>query len=666
MMLRSGWFARVTEAEQGRFFLLLPIAMGTAILVYFWLPSEPPLWLGGVLVGIAGGGLALGWRHPYLRFIILLGLAGALGFARAEWRTDSLPPMGRIPDGVSALSGYVSRLEPLPTGARILLRAPSIDYGPASRRNVRIKLKQGDALPQPGALVKCEALLFAPHAPSYPGGWQQSRNDYFANLEATGVAVTPLRVIHPAVADHFDDILQTIRAKIAATILATLKLPSGAVAVTLFTGDEQIIPEAERQDFVLSGLAHILAVAGLHVGIVMGLFFFLTRWLLSRSTWITLYWPCKPVAAVAALVAGCGYALLTGAHLPILRSLAMASLVTLGVLMGRRAISLRGLAVAAMVLMLIMPEVVLSASFQMSFSAVAALIAGYEAIHPLWSRLPFAKRGGGRLPILLIELTLTSLLAGGASMPFAAYQFQQITPYWIPANLAAVPLTAFWVMPWGLMGLALIPFHLAWLCFYPMGWGIDIIVWMTRHIAAWPDAQLVIPPVPTQAALFYAGGLAWLCIWRSRIRLAGIGLILLGLGVAMTTSSPSVLVSADAGLIAVRYEHNVFVLVRRKANHFTLEQWRSVWVDKPLIPARCSADICRLGPVLYANIPVTDCGDAKLLVSPVVRSGCHGIVSLDAARAAREGALAAWISPDGKITLRSDRSVQGQRPWSSW
>lgn len=545
---------RWVEAEQGRFFLLFPLMMGTAILIYFWLPAEPPLWLGGLLLAFSGGVLALGWRQPYIRFVGLLAFAGALGFARAEWRTASLPPMVQIPSGVSDLSGFVLRVEPLTQGVWLVLRAPRIDDGLTLRRNVQVKLKAGDTPPPPGTLVKCEALLFAPGMPAYPGGWMQRREDYFANIAADGSAVTKLRVIRSASSSRLDDQLQIVRYKIASTILSTLPLSAGAVAVTLLTGEEQIIPPNERQDFVLAGLAHILAVAGLHVGIVMGLFFVLTRWVLSRSLWIALHWPCKSIAAVLALIAGGGYALLTGAHLPILRSLDMACLVTLGVLLGRRAISLRGLALAALVLMLAMPEVVLSASFQMSFSAVVALITGYAAVHPFWSRLRLTQRRSGKILLVLVELTLTSLLAGGASMPFAAYQFQQITPYWIPANLIAVPLTALWIMPLGLAGLVLIPLHLAWLLFEPMGWGIAVIVWVTKHIAVWPNAQIIIPLVPTTAILLYAIGLAWLCIWRSRIRLVGVVVIALGAGVALQASPPDVLVSADAKLIAVRHD----------------------------------------------------------------------------------------------------------------
>lgn len=662
--MRSSWFARVLEAEYRRFMLLLPIAMGVAILIYYALPSEPPLWLGVGVMVVAGLVLALGWRQPYVRFAAMLVLAGSLGFARAQWQTAAMPPMVQIPTGVTALSGFVQRVEPLPSGARVVLRAPRIDYGPTLRRVVRIKLKQGDVLPTPGTLVKTYALLFAPQRPAYPGGWSQQRDYYFENIAAVGAAVTDLRVLRPAKPAYLANWLQNIRLRIAKTLLATLPLSTASVAITLLTGDEQVIPPTERQNFVLAGLAHILAVAGLHVGIVMGLFFLLARWLLSRHSWVTLHWPGKPIAALVALGVGGGYALLTGAHLPILRSLAMASFITLGMLLGRRAISLRGLGLAACILMLMTPYVIMGPSFQMSFSAVVALITGYAAVSPAWTRLHAVWRSmTGRMLMLLAELAYTSLLAGAASMPFAAYQFQQITPYWIPANLVAVPLTAFWILPLGLVGLALLPLHLAWLAFKPMGWGIAIIVWMTGHIAQWPDAQIMVAPVPSAAILLFAAGLAWLCIWRSHIRLAGIGLMLTALVVAFMARPPDVLVSSTARLIAINQPHAVLVVAQRRASRFTLEQWRYVWGDKPLVLSQCSGPTCLVGKVLYAAVPVKSCPGAVLVVSPVAQPGCAGAVVLDAPRAQQGGALAAWIS-GRHVWVRSDVSVQGRRPWT--
>ena len=434
---------------------------------------------------------------------------------------------------------------------------------------------------------------------------------------------------------------------------------TGGIAVTLLTGDEQAIPAAERQDFIAAGLAHILAVAGLHVGIVMGLVFWSARWLLTRHAGMALHLPAKSIAAGLALLAGVGYAALTGTHLPILRALAMASLATLGVFAGRRAFSLRGLGLAALALLLASPALILSTSFQMSFSAVAALISGYAALRHFSSRLRPARTRLGGLARHVGGLAYTSLLAGGASMPFAAYQFQQIQPYWIPANLLAVPLTALWIMPWGLIALALMPLHLAALALLPMGWGIEAIIWVTARIATWPDALLQVRPMPNAAILLIAAGLAWLCIWRSAPRLAGIPVMALGLGIALAARPPDVLVSADAKLIALRDGGTVFLVRQPRASRFTLEQWQTLWGAVPLTPAQCGATSCQVGAAWFTTVP--DCAPARLIVAPIEMPACASPV-IDRFATYRQGAIEAWITP-GAVILRTDRQVQGRRPW---
>ncbi len=657
-------FSRWVEAERGRFFLLLPIAMGAAILAYFALPVEPPFWAGPAAVLLAGLALAVGWRQPYARFAAALALAAALGFARAEWRTAAEPPMRVIPHGVVKLSGIIARIERLPGAARITLRQPRLDSGRPLPRAVRLKLRPNDPLPlKAGEGVSGYAMLFGPERPAWPGGWDQARYDYFAGLNAAGFALNNFTQTHAAPRHRLADAVQTLRADIAARILATLPLATGSIAVTLLTGDEQAIPPPERQHFIEAGLAHILAVAGLHVGIVMGLVFGVTRFLLTRSERLALRLPVKPLAAAAALLGGAAYAVLTGAHLPILRSLAMASLVTLGIFAGRRAFSLRGLALAALVLMLATPETVLSASFQMSFSAVLALIAGYAAVQGWWMRLHAT---GGRVRWIgmhILGLAYTSLLAGGASMPFAAYQFQQIQPYWIPANLLAVPLSAFWIMPLGLLALVLMPLHAARLALVPMGWGIGLIIRTTDWIATWPHALLRIPPVPPSAVLLFAAGLVWLCLWRTRPRLAGLPLMALGLALALRARPPDVLVSANAELIALRDGPTIFLVAQPKASHYLLAQWTDLWGSQRLTPARCTGAACRIGPVLLASQAPKSCKGVALLISPgFAGPACPHTLTIDRLSTYKNGATAAWINGT-HIRLRTDREAQGQRPW---
>jgi competence protein ComEC len=379
------WFAAWVEAEQGRFLLLLPVAMGVAILGYFALPSEPPLWLGFCACPLAAAALAAFWRYPPAGLAAALVLAAALGFARAEFRTAVEPGFAPVPHGVVEISGTISRIDPLPNGRRITLAKPSLDGGPPLGRAIRLRLRATDeTFLQLGEGAETRAMLFGPERPAYPGGWDQGRQDFFLGLDASGFAIAPVTIIAAAHPGTLARRLQALRTRIATRILATLPIETGSIAVTLLTGDEQAIPTPERDAFIAAGLAHILAVAGLHVGIVMGLAFTAARFLLTRHERATLHLPVKAIAALAALGAGAVYALLTGAHLPILRSLAMASLVTLGTIVGRRAISFRGLGLAAIVIMLTTPEAVIGTSFQMSFSAVMALIAGMRQRGAAW------------------------------------------------------------------------------------------------------------------------------------------------------------------------------------------------------------------------------------------------------------------------------------------
>jgi competence protein ComEC len=667
------------EAERGRFVLLLPVAMAAAILGYFDLPAEPPLWLAPALPLAGLAVLAAGWRWPPTKFLGALLLAGALGFARAEWRTAAQPPLITVPYGAPEITCRIAGVDLLPVGRRITCAAARLDGAPPLPRNLRIRLRNDDSTPLTvGDTVALRAKLFRMDRPAYPGAWDFGRDAFFERLGASGFALGDVTVTAPAPPDAYDTWLRHLREAIAADILATLPVPTGSVAVTLLTGFEQVIPPPERQNFITAGLAHILAVAGLHVGIVMGLVFGATRFLLTRSETLTLHWKVKAVAAVAALAGGAAYAALTGAHLPILRSLAMASLVTLGVLAGRRAISLRGLALAAAIIMLATPEAVVGVSFQMSFSAVAALIAGYAAAQNFFARL-YGASAPARLGGHVLALAFTSLLAGGASMPFAAYQFQQIQPYWILANLIAVPLTALWIMPCGLLALALMPLGLASLALVPMGWGIGVIVWLTGQIAAWPDAMLRIAPMPDAAILCFAAGLAWLCLFRTRLRLAGLAPMLACLVLYEAARPPDVLISPDARLIAIRAGGQVVLFHARKADAYTLAAWQPVWPTAPFLwfdPAApppgmtCASDGCALPKIFIALAPPPDgCGDAVLVVSPVPLHGAcdtTGTAVIDRYTVWREGAAAVWLTRHG-VRVQTDRQIQGSRPWvPSW
>jgi competence protein ComEC len=671
----------VLHAQHGRYVLWLPVFMGSGTLGYFALRTEPPVWAGLAVFLPAALGATLARPWPVLRALLLVLSAASLGFASAQLATLRALPVEKLPSKSVWLTGTVLGVETLPVGSRVLLGEVRLDGADGKlARSLRIRLREGDPPASAGDTLRLRALLRAPSPPAYPGGWDLQRDAFFSGLGGYGFALGHSQVVATGTPSGFSRQVQALRDAIARRIEAALPPDRAGIAATLLTGNAAAIPEGDHQAFRDSGLAHLLAVAGLHIGIVMGLIMGLVRTSLAASERAALFWPIKEIAAVCALVAGGCYMLLTGMHVPIMRSFAMACLFTLGVLLGRRAISVRGLALAATALMLFQPAQVPGVSFQMSFSAVLALIAGYEALRPHLHSLYGRGGAGRRFLVHATGLALTSLLAGVASAPFGAYHFGRIQLYFIPSNMLAVPLTAFWVMPAGLIALALMPFHMEWLALTPMGWGIAGIVWIARTCSSWPDATLPAPPIPDWGMLVLSLGMAWLGLWRGRVRLAGVALIALGLVSPAFLRLPDILVSADARLIALRTPARIYVQAGPGAAAFTLDSWTQFFaLPEAAMPDTgtagdgavvCTAAICLLhgvrgGTALLARktVPPEACAGPDALVSAEpARHRCPDLPLVDRFTVWRQGSTAIWLDP-GTVRIVTDRGVRGDRPW---
>jgi competence protein ComEC len=673
-------FADWVFAERGRFFPWLPVFMTAGNAAYFAATIEPPAWLGAaLLLPCAAAALALR-RRAVLRAVFLSLAAASLGIAAAQLATARAPPAMEVPRKAVTVTGPVRAVEPLPEGVRVTIEAPSLDGAAPQPRTVRIRLRPEDpAAPVTGDTLRIRARLAPPNPPAYPGGWDLQRDAYFSGIGAYGYALSQVAVLGHADPSGVARTLQAMREIIAARIARVVDGPAGAICATLLTGSPAAIPAGDRAAFRDSGLAHLLAIAGLHIGIVMGLVFGLVRTLLALWEWAALRLPCKPIAAVAALAAGGFYMMLTGGHVPIIRSFAMACLVTLGILVGRRALSLRGLSLAMAALLLLAPEQAMGVSFQMSFSAVLALIAGYDALRPALLRL---RAGGGWrrwLASHVTALALTSALAGTASAPFAAYHFGQVQLYNVLANVAAVPLTALWVMPAGLIALALMPLHLEFLALVPMGWGASAILWIGRAVSALPSATLMVPHMPQWGLACVAIGMAWLGIWRTRIRLAGLAPLALGLASPALIAPPDILLSADGRLAAIHAGGDMFVQQRDGFSGFTQDAWRQMWAarvralpERPEQGVACDERACRLQ--LRADAPTAmlllgapsdaDCAASLLLSLEPIHLRCPAPVpdAFDRFDLWRDGALAVWLTPAGARVL-TDRQARGARPW---
>jgi competence protein ComEC len=366
---------------------------------------------------------------------------------------------------------------------------------------------------------------------------------------------------------------------------------------------------------------------------------------------------------------------------PVMRAFAMAAVVTLGLMLGRRAVSLRTLALAATVVLLLEPAALLGASFQLSFAAVLALIAAWEASRGWRERL----RGDGapwrRVALFLAATLATSLIAGAATTPFGLHHFGRLQWYGVVANALAVPLTTLLIMPAGIVALLLLPFGLEAWPLRLMGGGVELVLWTARSVAAWPGAAESATPLPGWGLAIAACGLLWLCLWQARHRLLGVLLVLLGLGSMALTSPPDLLVSADGRVIALRTAAGLHVEQTGGASAFTREAFaRSAGeaATRPLprdgsvegivcTPERCIwRGLLLLRPQRRDDRPIVPddaCLAFTLIVSAApLRNRCAELPSIDRFSVWRDGPHAAWLGPRAAVVL-SDRAHRGRRRW---
>ena len=365
-----------------------------------------------------------------------------------------------------------------------------------------------------------------------------------------------------------------LRHDIARRVLASLPGEAGAVAAALMTGKRGAIPERVMQNMRDSGLAHLLAISGLHVGLVAGLLFSGLRAMLALMPSLALRHPIKKWAAVAASLGAFAYLFLVGATVPTQRAFLMTALVLLAVVLDRTAVSLRLVAWAAFAVLLVAPESLLSASFQMSFAAVIALVAGYELLRERRARIFAERTMATRVTLYVAAVALTSVIAIAATTPFAVYHFNRIAWFGLAGNLIAVPLTALWIMPWAIGAFLLLPFGLEALALKPMGWGIDGLLAVAAQVAGWPGAISVIPAMPAAGLVLLTLGGLWLCLWRRAWRLAALPVILAGAMTVPLTDPPDLLASGSGKLFALRAPDGGLLLSTARANRFEADVWR--------------------------------------------------------------------------------------------
>ena len=546
-------------AEGERRILWAPVWFGSGIALYFSLLFEPPLWLGVAAFVAALAFAALVWQRRVWRSAALCGALAAGGFALvAATTSERAAPMLDHHIGSVALTGRVVDIDTLDRGWRIVMApdaVPGLDPG-RQPRQLRIHVSAASDLLSPGDRVQLKASLYPVPAQAIPGGHDMQRELFFAEIGGVGYSLGGAHRLAPsedkgAPGGWRQWILQ-IRTEVTRRITAVLSGSTGGVATAVIAGKRGTIDEAVKEAFRNSGLSHLLAIAGLHLGLVGAFVFFAGRGGLALIPWIALRWPIKKIAAGATLVVLFCYLLLSGAAIPTERAFVMNGIVFAAILIDRLRISMRICAVAAAVVLLLQPESLIGVSFQMSFGAVVALIAVSESWGAQLARL--LRRGSLARRALAYcgAIAVTTVVATIGTEPFAIYHFHHLVLYSPLANVIAVPISALWTLPCGVIACLLMPFGLERLALIPMGWGIDATIWVAEHVSAIPGNVWPMPRLPIEGLVLIAFGGLWLCLWQGRWRRWGLVGIAAGMATIFFTRPPDIVIADFGRFVAAR------------------------------------------------------------------------------------------------------------------
>lgn len=678
----SGRVEAFLEAERAQLPLWFAVAFGAGVAAWLWLPG-PGRWTAFIIL-VLGMGLAGMSAGPSRagRAMLLGGLAMAAGCALIWWRSEHVATPRLEWPLVASFEAKVQRVESRAAkGDLRLTLAPSVSSLPPT---IRVSLPEGDA-PEgmgQGSTIRLKARLQPPPPMALPGSHDFARDAWFAGIGGVGRAIGPVQLVSGTSGGGLD----ALRDRLGRHIRRQLPGASGGIATALATGDQAAVAEDDAEAMRRSGLAHLLSVSGLHIAAAVGAAMLISLKLLALSERLALRFNLVLVSAGFGALAGVAYTLLTGMQVPTVRSCIAALLVLGGIALGRDAISLRLVAVGAIAVLLFVPEALAGASFQMSFAAVTSIIALHhwqpvrQWLAPQEEIWPLRCLRG------LFGLLLTGLVVEIGLIPFALYHFHKAGLYGVFANLVAIPLTTFVIMPLEALALIFDSAGLGAPLWGAAGWAIDLILTLAHRIGRAEGAVAMLPTMPSWAfAMMVSGGL-WLCLWTGRVRAFGAIPFALGAAGALLSPVPSLLVTGEGQHLALVRGDGVPVLLRSRSGDFVrdLMSEASAYDGDPASLdeqhfARCSRDACvadiaergrawRLLAIRSRNrIDWTEltraCADADIVVADrMLPRGCMPRwLKLDRKALERTGGVAIYLGREPRIDTVASRVAQ--HPW---
>ncbi len=690
-----------TEIALRRMFLWLPVAAGAGVVAYMSADREPALWMLVPLAATLGclAFLTRGWR---IGFMLLCGLCAFFaGELSAAWRSARVaaPVIDKVTIGV--VDGFIEQMDFRRAGARFILRVRSIEGLAPDATPFRVRLTTRRAPPfEAGAYVKLKARLLPPAHASLPGGYDFAQDAWFARIGGVGNALGRIEIAQPR--GPAGPVLEAMMAldrgrnALARRIDAIVGGDAGAIAAAMVTGKRDLLSESAKDVIREAGIFHIITISGVQMTLVAAIFFVGFRRLLASIPTLALRYPIKKWSALLAMAGAIFYDIATGSRVGTERALFMTLIMLGAVLFDRQALTMRNLAFAALIVIATEPESIMGASFQLSFAAVAALVAVYEArmaaaaAERQDAAAPRARPvEGERLRLfwrgcrsLLSHgpggLFFATFCATAATASFMAYNFHELSPYVLVGNPLTLTVIEIFAVPGALIGTLLYPLGLdAWVWRY-VGLGIDGVMWAAAEVGKLPFATVHLPAFAPWSIIFLTLALLSAVLWRTGLfRATAAPLAAIGLCGALAGPSFDLAVAPGGEAAAYRAADGSLAVLAARPSPFAAEQWLRADADGRPAAAGLRKDACdrlacvghladgrSLSLVFDARAFAEDCGRADIIVTPLrAPTGCAARLVIDRDALKETGALTLSFAQSG-VERRAARSMGEDRPWS--
>lgn len=697
------------ERDLGTAFVWSPVVFGLGVAAYFAAPAEPLFWLPPLTAACVALLAARQQAHGFGHMMLVAVAIFFAGLSAAQLRAHIASGPVIAGQVTGEISGLVVHADRNTRGAmRYTIRPDAIEGLSAAELPARIRLSAAarHAPARPGDTIAGIARLQGFSGPAIPGGYDFAFFNWLDRLGGTGFFMGRPAVgagdgqAQASLAERASISISRLRIAIGERIRAGLPGERGDIVVALVTGDRSGLDEATNEALRRSGLAHILAISGLHMALVALTVMGTVRFTLALSPGLALRFPIRKWAAGAGFVAATAYLLISGGSVATQRAWIMIAIMLGAAMLDRRALTMRNVAIAALVVLAIAPESLLHPGFQMSFAAVAALVAAYERWNR-WRRERFL-HGGGRwaqrpgilmqLPAYVAGIAFTSLVAGLATGLFAAYHFHRIAPLGLLANILAMPIVSIVVMPLALVSMLLMPYGFEQASLGLLGFSVDQVL----AVAGWVNGFGVAGETGLMAPsvlLAGAAGLLLLTLLRSSLRLLGLAMFALMALLWEPAQPPDIIVAQDGRAIALADGVGGIVLLYPRRNRFISDIWLRAWpggsamlagersgdreAGAKTVPGACGRDHCiattpqgwRVETVYDPDLLDAACTSADILLAPRLRwVRCDGekqpALIVKRTDLERLGTHAIRLDREGGISIRT-ALADNDRPWNA-